>query len=109
MRAAHGYSTATDLLKFAEALRKHRLLDAAPHTRVLTTGRVPCFWGNYGYGFVDNVEGAFAGSVMPAAIPAPTARCRFWDSGYTVVVLSNMDPPTATRLATFAGIRLPAQ
>jgi len=106
--AAGGYSTTTDLLKFADALTKHRLLDRA-HTRLLTTGTVPCPWGKYGYGFVDTVDGGVRRIGHTGDSPGANGALSIWESGYTVVVLSNMDPPTATRLATFVGIRLPAQ
>jgi CubicO group peptidase (beta-lactamase class C family) len=106
--AAGGYSTATDLLKFADALTKHRLLDRA-HTRLLTTGTVPSPWGKYGYGFVDTVDAGVRRIGHTGDSPGTNGTLSIWESGYTVVVLSNMDPPTATRLATFVGIRLPAQ
>jgi len=106
--AAGGYSTTTDLLKFADALTKHRLLDRA-HTRLLTTGTVPCPWGKYGYGFVDTVDGGVRRIGHTGDSPGVNGALSIWESGYTVVVLSNLDPPTATRLATFVGIRLPAQ
>ena len=52
-----GYSTVTDLLAFANALTKYRLLDQT-HTRVLTSGKVA--YGDavqYTYGFEEWIEG----------------------------------------------------
>ena len=49
--AGGGYSTVTDLLRFANALTKHELLDAR-HTELLTTSKTETpNGGKYGYGF----------------------------------------------------------
>src|SRR4051812_33511964 len=55
--AGNGYSTVDDLARFVDALRAHRLLDAA-HTDMLLEPRVH-MWGhaNYAYGFVDEQYG----------------------------------------------------
>ncbi|PYP40398.1 MAG: serine hydrolase, partial [Gemmatimonadetes bacterium] len=50
--AGGGYSTVGDLLRFATALREHKLLN--PHfTELLTTGKVDAAMGKYAYGFSD--------------------------------------------------------
>jgi CubicO group peptidase (beta-lactamase class C family) len=85
------YSTAPDLLRFTNALLRHRLLSPAL-TRTVTSSHVAAPGGGYGYGF-----GVRAG---------PPAT--FWHNGgspgvateldvnpalgYTVVVLENRDP-----------------
>jgi D-alanyl-D-alanine carboxypeptidase len=92
------YSTAPDLLRFANALLRHRLLGAAL-TRTVTTSHVAAPGGGYGYGFGIRLG------------PPPT----IWHNGgspgvateldvnpalgSTVVILENRDPdqlaPTA--------------
>jgi hypothetical protein len=52
--AGGGYSTVDDLLKFATALEKHKLLNAQ-YTEMLTTGKVDTPGGKYAYGFSDAI------------------------------------------------------
>ncbi len=54
--AGGGYSTAEDLLKFANALLTHKLLDAH-YTELLTTGKVATPMGDkYAYGFGEAAQ-----------------------------------------------------
>ncbi len=71
--AGGGYSTARDLLKFARALEAGRLLNVRGTTLVLGPG--------------IGVAGGTAGCNAALEIDPP--------SGYTIVVLSNYDPPSA--------------
>jgi D-alanyl-D-alanine carboxypeptidase len=109
--AGGGYSTVTDLLAFANALLDHKLLDA-DHTAVLTTGKVDTPRGEkYAYGFSEQITpdggrcfghgGGAPGMNGELKICAP--------SGYTVIVLANMDPPAATSVADFVANRLPTR
>jgi D-alanyl-D-alanine carboxypeptidase len=41
--------------------------------------------------------------------PGVNGELTICDSGYTIAVLSNLDPPAATRVANFVTARLPAQ
>jgi CubicO group peptidase (beta-lactamase class C family) len=96
--AGGGFSTAHDLLRFAQALANGKLLK--PSTKELfLSGKVPMDKNGsarYAYGFVENCEsgqrtishaGAFAGiNTLFEMHP---------DSGYTLIVLSNYDPPSA--------------
>jgi len=98
------YSSAPDLLRFANALLRHRLLGPAL-TRSITTSHVAAPGGGYGYGF-----GVRTG-------PPPT----IWHNGgspgvateldvnpalgYTVVILENRDPD---QLASAADVVLNA-
>ena len=106
--AGGGYSTIADMLKFADALMANRLLDAE-HTRLLTQGGaagpdgkpIPYeFQTRDGYG--RRVLGHNGGA------PGMNGELRIYpESGYTVVVLANRDPPAAQALANFIAERLP--
>jgi len=97
--AGGGYSTAPDLLKFAQALRANKLV-SAELTEKLTSGKVDTPMGaKYGYGFMDqSVEGK---SVRGHGGGAPGINSYlniFWDGSYTVIVQGNYDPPAAQDL-----------
>jgi CubicO group peptidase (beta-lactamase class C family) len=98
--AGGGYSTAPDLVKFAQALRSHHLLNAGMTDR-LTTGKVDTGKGDkYGFGFQETMVGGHR--VVGHNGGAPGMNSVFdvyWDSGYAVVVLSNFDPPAAENVA----------
>jgi CubicO group peptidase (beta-lactamase class C family) len=106
--AGGGYSTVGDFARFAAALREHRLLDPA-HTALLLSGKVPVAPNfQYAYGFADRVAGGrrFVGHGGGAA--GMNGELAFEPGGgYVVVVLSNLDPPAAGRVATFILERLP--
>lgn len=99
--AGGGFSTVEDLLKFAIALRNHKLLSPKYTDRVLT-GKVALPGRStlkYAYGFMDSRnghrivghEGGFSGINSRLDI--------YLDLGYTVAVMSNYDPPAASRVA----------
>jgi CubicO group peptidase (beta-lactamase class C family) len=104
--AGGGYSTARDLLAFAEALRAGRLL--SPKSAEVLFSPKPELHGNPGYGFGFGVgsdalgrrvghSGGFNGISSVLDI--------YLDSGWTVVVLSNVDggmPPVAQKLREVA-------
>jgi CubicO group peptidase (beta-lactamase class C family) len=108
--AGGGYSTVHDLLRFADGLRRHTLLGPASMS-LLTTGTQATPDGSkYGFGFFDvNLNGVrYFGHGGGA--PGMNAELRvFRDSGYTVIVLANVDPPAATILADYISDRLPSQ
>jgi CubicO group peptidase (beta-lactamase class C family) len=103
--AGGGYSTAPDLLKFAEALRAHRLLNVEM-TETVTSGKVgftgPFGPEKYGFGFVafevggKEVRGNSGGGPSSGISSEMDV---FWDSSWTVIVLTNYDAPGASRLA----------
>jgi D-alanyl-D-alanine carboxypeptidase len=107
--AGGGYSTVGDLLAFANALENHKLLDAE-HLELLTTAKADTPGGRkYAYGFFnrtlpDGVACFGHGGGAPG-MNGELAICPA--SGFTVVVLSNLDPPAATRMADFVENRLP--
>ncbi len=107
--AGGGYSTAGDLLAFANALVGQKLLDAQ-YTALLTTGKVGTPRGDkYAYGFSDEMmsDGVRCFGHGGGA-PGMNGELRICTpSGYTIIVLANMDPPAATSLADFVASRLP--
>jgi D-alanyl-D-alanine carboxypeptidase len=108
--AGGGYCTVEDFLRFANALTNHKLLNAQ-NTDLLTTGKVDTARGDkYAFGFMDNG----AGTPMRhfghgGGAPGMNGDLQiFPQSGYVIVVLSNLDPPAASRVSDFIVNRLPA-
>jgi len=83
------YSTAGDLLKLAQALATHRLLDSARTAAV--------YGARYAAG--DDFRANGGG-------PGVNAEFSIFPSGDVMVVLSNYDPPAATEVARFIRGRL---
>jgi D-alanyl-D-alanine carboxypeptidase len=108
--AGGGYSTVQDLFRFANALRQHKLLGAA-YTSLLTTGTQATPDGSkYGYGFFDVDLNGVRYFGHGGGAPGMNAEFRvFPDSGYTVIVLANVDPPVATIVADYVSDRLPSR
>jgi D-alanyl-D-alanine carboxypeptidase len=107
--AGGGYSTVGDLLRFANDLTGHKLLDAT-HTELLTTGKVQTPQGKYAYGFSDNATGDVRWFGHGGGAPGMNGDLRIYpESGYTVAVLANLDPPAATEISRFIGDRLPSK
>ena len=108
--AGGGDSTVDDLLKFSIALCTNKLL-SPPMTNTITTGKVspgPGFPGKYAYGFEDNlVAGQRVVGHGGGAEGMNGQLGIVWDSGYTVVVLANLDPPAAENVAGYILQRLP--
>ena len=103
--AGGGYSTAPDLLKFAQALRAHKLM-SAELTELVTSPKVPMTGSprpaKYGYGFsTEEVSGkqirGHSGGGANSGINSSMEI--FWDGSYTVIVLGNYDSPAAEDLA----------
>ncbi|HYN01305.1 MAG TPA: serine hydrolase domain-containing protein [Vicinamibacteria bacterium] len=104
--AGGGYSTARDLLAFAEAMRKGKLVSATT-ARLLWSAKPELRSPDYGYGFgvgTDSLgprvghSGGFSGIASVLDI--------YLDSEWTLVVLSNVDggmPPVAQKLRETAG------
>jgi CubicO group peptidase (beta-lactamase class C family) len=105
--AGGGDSTAPDLLKFDQALRGQKLLNA-DLTKTVTTGKVEVGGGDkYAYGFEESqVDGK---RVVGHGGGAPGMNANldiYWDSGYTVVVLCNLDPPIAQQVNRYIRERI---
>jgi D-alanyl-D-alanine carboxypeptidase len=106
--AGAGFSTVGDLLRFAEALRLNKLLDAQ-HTKLMTTGRVASPFGFDAYGFgVQTINGnqCFGHNGSGRGVNGDLEMCL--DSKYTIVTLANMDPPAAEQVSQFIIARLSA-
>jgi D-alanyl-D-alanine carboxypeptidase len=106
--AGGGYTTVGDLLRFANALLSHKLLDAE-HTDLLTTGKTDTPRGTkYAYGFMDNTGGGVRWFGHGGGAPGMNGDLRiFPKSGYVIAALANLDPPAADRLSSYATDRLP--
>lgn len=104
--AGGGYSTTGDLLRFANALKAHRLLNAR-YTKMMTTGTVPMPNGfKYGFGFGNEVHNGVRCFGHNGGAPGMAGDLKICDDGYTVVMLANVDPP-AGRISDFIANRLP--
>jgi D-alanyl-D-alanine carboxypeptidase len=108
--AGGGFSTASDLVKFHQALYGSKLLDKA-HTEIITTGKVDGPRGmKYGYGFGDINVGGKRSVGHNGGFPGIAANFEmFPDSGYTAVVLMNTDPPALMPVAKAIRDRIPAK
>jgi CubicO group peptidase (beta-lactamase class C family) len=96
--AGGGYSTVDDLLKFSIALRHHKLL-SAQYTDIVTAGKVDAPFGKYGYGFGDvYFNGVHSFGHNGGAPGISTQFDVYPDLGYTVIVLSNYDPPAMVKV-----------
>ncbi len=105
--AGGGDSTVTDLISFANALTSHKLIDAK-HLELATTRKMTD-GPEYGYGFQSETEHGVRCFGHGGGAPGMNGRLFICDSGYTIAVLSNFDPPAADKIASFVVARLPAK
>jgi D-alanyl-D-alanine carboxypeptidase len=107
MPAGGGYSTVGDLLRFANALNNHTLLNPQL-TKLLTTGKVSAGPGEmYAYGFFERTaDGARRFGHSGGAPGMNGDLAIFPQSGYVVAVLSNLSPPAANSVSDFIVNRL---
>lgn len=107
--AGGGYSTVGDLMRFADALMSHKLLNAT-NTKLLIEGKVDTGLADrrYAFGFEDARTKQGDGSVgHSGGAPGMNGDLRIYPkSGYVVVVLSNLDPPAAQLASSFVNERL---
>jgi CubicO group peptidase (beta-lactamase class C family) len=102
--AGGGYSTAGDLLRFAQALESGKLISKASLAAATTPSKE-----HYGYGFGIQGEGPLRSYGHGGGAPGMNGELRIFPQlGYVVVCLSNLDPPVATRLVDFFTLRMPA-
>jgi CubicO group peptidase (beta-lactamase class C family) len=108
--AGGGYSTVGDLLQFANALQSGKLLNPQSIS-LLTTGRIDMPRGTKNaLGFVetdgDRPTRHFGHGGDAAGINGDLKI--YPKTGYGIVVLSNIDPPSSNRISSFIQNRLPA-
>jgi CubicO group peptidase (beta-lactamase class C family)/pimeloyl-ACP methyl ester carboxylesterase len=106
--AGGGYSTVGDLLRFANALTERRLLDE-PHLRLLVDGEALSPGGpTRAYGSGGRTWDGVRYFGHNGGYPGMNGDLEMsLESGYVIVVLSNLDPPAAQRISEFIGSRLP--
>ncbi len=105
--AGGGYSTVEDLLKFANALLDHKLLNAE-YTDMLTTGKVDATGSRYAFGFEDQSINGIRCFGHGGGAPGMNGDLKICPGpGYVVAVLSNLDPPAAGHVSDFIANRLP--
>ncbi|HEX7709011.1 MAG TPA: serine hydrolase domain-containing protein [Thermoanaerobaculia bacterium] len=94
----HGgaFASAADLARFFQALRSGTLVK--PETALLVTTPRAGASAAYGFGVLDfdtdRLVGHSGGNVGSSA-----DAYTYWQSGYTIVVLSNLDPPSSHEVA----------
>ena len=75
---------------------------------MLTTGKVETPGGKYAYGFQESSVNGTRCFGHSGGAPGMNGKLKICPSpGYVVAVLSNLDPPTASRVADFITNRLP--
>ena len=104
--AGGGYSTVRDLLAFAEAMRKGKLVSAATADR-LWSAKPDLRSPEYGYGFGVGKDALGRRTGHSGGFPGIDSVLDIYlDTGWTVVVLGNVDggtPPVAQKLRETAG------
>lgn len=105
--AGGGYSTTSDLHRFAQALRDRRLIDDA-HLTMLTRARVAAGTAQWSLGLRVASRNGAAYYGHGGSAPGVNADFAVYPaSGYQTVVLSNRGHPHAANVADFIGARLP--
>ena len=109
LAACGAYSTVEDMARFLEALRSNRLL-SENYTRLMLEPQQKEWDGrHYGYGItIESYPKTGLWIGHNGNDHGMNAEAWFSpESGYTLIVLSNFDPPGATQLAQFTMARLP--
>jgi CubicO group peptidase (beta-lactamase class C family) len=96
--AGGGYSTAADLLAFAQALLANELLNDEM-TTLVTEPKVAAqgpFDAHYGYGFMHETLNGYHRFGHSGGFEGISSELNIYpELGYVVVILSNFDPPAA--------------
>ena len=103
--AGGGYTTAADLMKFAGALMSNKLLKA----ETLAEATRPQFTtGTYGFGFQVGRPDESRTYGHGGGAPGMNAILRVYpESGQSVIVLCNLDSPSASRMGDWLHARMP--
>jgi len=105
MAAGGGYSTAGDLLRFAQALQSGELISKEMLARAVSPQNR---YGGYGYGFGIQGSGKLRSFGHSGGAPGMNSDLRiFPDLGYVIVALSNLDPPAASMVVEHYVARMP--
>jgi CubicO group peptidase (beta-lactamase class C family) len=109
--AGGGYSTVGDLFRFAQALSGGKLvkpeLFAEMTSKQASAPQMPAGTG-YGFGMMVSEEPQGKRFGHGGGAPGMNGELRIYPrTGTVVVVLANLDPPAATRLADFFDERMP--
>ena len=98
--AGGGFSTAEDLIRFARALRAHKLL-GPELAELVTAGKVDSYPGEkYAYGFVEEVVNGHRVVGHGGGFPGINSQLDVYcELGYDVAIMSNYDPPAAMHVA----------
>jgi CubicO group peptidase (beta-lactamase class C family) len=103
--AGGGYTTAGDLLKFADALLSNRLISSKSLTAAT---RAQSASGLYGFGFQIGGAGEARHFGHAGGAEGMNGALRIYPaSGEALVALSNLDPPAAETLVEYYGNRMP--
>lgn len=108
--AGGGDSTVGDMVRFARALRGYKLVNQQL-TDEITSGKVSPFApepeSQYAYGFEDHRGPGERIVGHGGGAPGMNGMLNiYWNEGYTVVVLANMDPTAAEAVAAYIQARL---
>ena len=105
--AGGGYTTAADLMKFAGALMANKLLPA----ETLAAATRPQFTtGAYGFGFQIGRPDEARNYGHGGGAPGMNAMLRVYpESGQSVIVLCNLDSPSASRIGDWLHVRMPLE
>ncbi len=103
--AGGGYTTAEDLMKFARALMSNNLLKV----ETLAEATSPQFTtGDYGFGFQIGRPDEARSYGHGGGAPGMNAILRVYpESGQSVIVLCNLDSPSASRIGEWLHARMP--
>lgn len=103
--AGGGYTTAADLMQFASALMSNKLLTAGTLAEAV---RPQFTTGDYGFGFQLGPPGEAQSYGHGGGAPGMNAILRVYpESGQSVIVLCNLDSPSASRLGDWLHARMP--
>jgi len=106
--AGGGYSTVEDLLRFANALTTHKLLSPKSLDLLVSGEPVTSVGKSYSFGSGGRTWDGVRYFGHNGGFPGMNGDLEIsLQSGYTIIVLANIDPPAAQRISEFIGSRLP--
>jgi D-alanyl-D-alanine carboxypeptidase len=106
--AGGGYTTVEDLLRFANALTGHKLLNEH-YTELMTTAKPETGEAHYAYGFQDETRDGVRSFGHSGGAPGMNGDLQiFPQTGYVVIALANMDRG-AGRETSWISERLPTK